>query len=170
MKDIYEKPMASIIFTVKDGSLGLSSRISKTRLTAFTTAIQKHNEVWVRTNDRRKRHSNRMRKSKAIIYLWWHDLLWKNLKIIKTLLELINKLSKLWIQEHFFVETTCSSNTSNQLSEKDTSKSSFTIAAKNKITRTRRWETRMLKTAKHCFMRKVKDTNKQKKQKSHVHR
>lgn len=50
MKDIYEKPMASIIFTVKTEVLALSSRINKARLTAFTTAIQKHNEVQVRPN------------------------------------------------------------------------------------------------------------------------
>lgn len=50
MNGIYGKPMASIIFTVKDEVLALRSRISKTRLPAFTAAIQKHTEVRVRAN------------------------------------------------------------------------------------------------------------------------
>ena len=52
MKGIYEIPMASIIFTVRDRSLSpeIKNKQDKTRLPAFTTAIQKHTEVLVRVN------------------------------------------------------------------------------------------------------------------------
>ena len=88
MKDIYEKPMASIIFTVKDGSLRPEIKNKQDKAACFHHCYSK--TQWSPSQTKwatKKRHSNADEKGKTIIYIHrWHDLIYRKIlkKSIKT--------------------------------------------------------------------------------------